>query len=161
MLTALASRQWQETLPRVHSSLQWDSRIEAEALAAACSLEPKLVTAALGVLGTRGLVGFDLAEGAYFHRELPFDLDKVEALEPRLMDARKLIDSGGVRIERRDSATGQIEGAVRGTDVDHLVRLGADGDRCTCPWFGKHRNERGPCKHILAVQITLEEEGLP
>ena len=161
VLTALASRQWQETLPRVHASLKWDSRIEAEALAAACSLEPKLVIASLGVLGTRGLVGFDLAEGAYFHRELPFDLDKVEALELRLRDARKLIDSSGVRIERRDSTKGQVEAAVRGTDVEHLVRLGADGDRCTCPWFGKHRNERGPCKHILAVQITLEEEGLP
>jgi hypothetical protein len=160
VLTALASRQWQETLPRVHASLKWDSRIEAGALAEACSLEPTLVTAALGVLGTRGLVGFDLAEGAYFHRELPFDLDKVEALEPRLVDARKLIDSRGVRIERRDSATGQVEAAVRGTDVEHLVRIGTDGDRCTCPWFGKHRNERGPCKHILAVQITLENEGL-
>jgi predicted nucleic acid-binding Zn finger protein len=111
--------------------------------------------------GARGLVGFDLAEGAYFHRELPFDLDKVESLEPRLVDARKLIDSSGVRIERRDSATGQVKAGVRGTDVEHLVWLGTDGDRCTCPWFAKHRNERGPCKHILAVQITLEEEGLP
>lgn len=159
VLTALASRQWHETLPRVHASLKWDSRIEAGTLAAACSLEPRLVAAALGVLGTRGLVGFDLAEGAYFHRELPFDLDKVEALEPRLVDARKLIDSGAVRIERRDSATGTVEAAVRGTDVEHLVRIGTDGDRCTCPWFAKHRNERGPCKHILAVQITLENEG--
>jgi hypothetical protein len=159
VLTALASRQWQETLPRVQASLKWDSRIEAGTLAVACSLEPKLVTAALGALGTRGLVGFDLAEGAYFHRELPFDLEKVEALEPRLIDARKLIDSGGVRIERRDSATGQVEAAVRGTEVEHLVRTGTDGDRCTCPWFAKHRNERGPCKHILAVQITLENEG--
>ncbi len=86
-------------------------------------------------------------------------MEKVEALQPRLLDARKLIGSGGVRIERNDATTGQVEAAVRGTEVEHLVRLGPDGDRCTCPWYAKHRNERGPCKHILAVQITLEDGG--
>jgi uncharacterized Zn finger protein len=65
------------------------------------------------------------------------------------------------RIERRDSATGQVEAAVRGTDREHLVRLGVAELRCTCPWFAKHRNKRGPCKHVLAVQFTFEDEGLP
>jgi hypothetical protein len=111
------------------------------------------------VLGARGLVGYDLAEQAYFHRELPFDLEKLEALQPRLLDARKLVGSGGVRIERNDATTGQVEATVRGTEVEHLVRLGPDGERCTCPWYAKHRNERGPCKHILAVQISLDDEG--
>ena len=96
-----------------------------------------------------------------FSSRAAFRSRKSRGLEPRLIDARKLIDSGGVRIERRDSATGQVEAAVRGTEVEHLVRTGTDGDRCTCPWFAKHRNERGPCKHILAVQITLENEGFP
>jgi hypothetical protein len=159
VLTELAARRWEETLPRVHASLRWGTRIEPDAIAAACSFDRETVIAALGVLGARGLVGFDLAEGAYFHRELPFDLEKVESLQPRLLEARKLIASGGVRIERSDSATGHVEAAVRGTEVEHLVRLGPAGDRCTCPWFAKHRNERGPCKHILAVQITLDDEG--
>ena len=26
---------------------------------------------------------------------------------------------------------------------------------CTCPWQAKHLSARGPCKHILAVQIVL------
>ena len=159
VLTDLAARRWEETLPRVQASLTWDTRIEPDALAAACAFDRETVNAALGALGARGLVGYDLAEGAYFHRELPFDLEKVEALQPRLLDARKLVGSGGVRIERNDAATGLVEAAVRGTEVEHLVRLGPDGDRCTCPWYGKHRNERGPCKHILAVQITLDDEG--
>jgi hypothetical protein len=60
-----------------------------------------------------------------------------------------------------DLLRGLVEAAVRGADVEHLVRMGTDGDRSTWRWFAKHRNERGPCKHILAVQITLEEEGLP
>ena len=33
------------------------------------------------------------------------------------------------------------------------------GPVLACPWYAKHRNERGPRKHILAVQITLEGEG--
>ena len=33
VLTELAARRWEETLPRVQASLQWDSRIEADALA--------------------------------------------------------------------------------------------------------------------------------
>jgi hypothetical protein len=156
VLSELAERRWQETLPRVHASLKWNSRIDPDALTSGCAFDRETVTAALGALGARGLVGYDLAEGAYFHRELPFDLEKVEALQPRLKDARKLVASGGVRIERRDPATGQVEAAVRGTDVEHLVRFGWEGERCTCPWYAKHRNERGPCKHILAVQITLE-----
>jgi predicted nucleic acid-binding Zn finger protein len=159
VLAELAAGRWEATLPRVQASLKWDARIEPDALAKACAFDRETVTAALGALGARGLVGYDLAEGAYFHRELPFDFEKVEALQPRLLEARKLIGSAGVRIERNDATTGRVEAAVRGTDVEHLVRLGPDGERCTCPWYAKHRNERGPCKHILAVQITLEDEG--
>src|SRR4051812_16944210 len=35
------------------------------------------VQAALAELGTSGLVGYDLAQRAYFHRELPFDMPRV------------------------------------------------------------------------------------
>jgi predicted nucleic acid-binding Zn finger protein len=36
------------------------------------------------------------------------------------------------------------------------VRLRAEGDRCTCPWFSKHQGQRGPCKHVLAARIFVE-----
>jgi hypothetical protein len=159
VLADLAGRQWEAVLPRVQASLRWETQIEPDAIAATCAADRATITAALGVLGARGLVGYDLADGTYFHRELPFDLEKVDALQPRLVDARQLVASSGVRIERNDPATGQVEAAVRGTEVEHLVRLAPDGDRCTCPWYAKHRNDRGPCKHILAVQITLEAAG--
>ncbi len=156
VLTDLADRSWEQVLPRVRASLQWNTRIEPGVVAAGCGFDRDTVTAALAVLGARGLVGYDLAEGAYFHRELPFDLEKVEALQPRLRDARKLVVSGAVRIARNLGGSGTIEATVCGTDVEHTVRLGPDGERCTCPWYAKHRTERGPCKHILAVQITLD-----
>jgi uncharacterized Zn finger protein len=38
--------------------------------------------------------------------------------------------------------------------VMHRVELDAGGGRCTCPWFAKHENERGACKHVLAVELS-------
>ena len=31
--------------------------------------------------------------------------------------------------------------------------LGAHNAKCTCTWYLKHQNSRGPCKHILAVKL--------
>ncbi len=159
VLAELAGESWKEALPRVRAALNWDRRIEPVAVAARCELQRDNIVAALAALGARGLVGYDLAEGAYFHRELPFDLDKVDALQPRLVDAKKLVATGAVRIERNDRDRGQIEAAVRGSEVEHIVRISPDSERCTCPWYAKHRTDRGPCKHILAVQMTIENEG--
>lgn len=106
---------------------------------------------ALARLGARGLVGYDLSEGAFFQRVLPFDLDGVEELQPRLKDARKLVADGGVQIAK--SGKEEAEAWVRGTDCEHRVVVASDGTTCTCPWFAKHPGDRGPCKHILAVQI--------
>lgn len=141
-------------LPRVRAALRWQSELRASDLAASLRAEPAALKRALSMLGSRGLVGYDLSAGAYFHRELPFDLDLVESLQPRLQSARKIAASGGVSIVR--AGTDAVEAVVPGTDVLHRVRLLPDGARCTCPWFAKHQGARGPCKHVLAVQI-LEE----
>jgi uncharacterized Zn finger protein len=42
--------------------------------------------------------------------------------------------------------------------VDYRVRSTASGWSCTCPWYGRHRADRGPCKHVLAVQLTAADE---
>ena len=44
----------------------------------------------------------------------------------------------------------------KGTDVEHRVRLQPEGDKCTCPWYGKHQGDRGPCKHVLAARIVVQ-----
>jgi hypothetical protein len=155
-LADLADTTWTTILPRIHSSLKWDVVIDSAGLARKHKLEPRMITAALSALGSRGLVGFDLAEGHYFHRELPFDLSRVEALQPRLKEARKLVTAGGIRITRPTDEN--VEAWVPGSDVEHRVRLTSDGMKCTCPWFAKHQGERGPCKHVLVVQILLDEE---
>jgi hypothetical protein len=155
VLGDLASVDAKRSLAGVQASLKWQSRIDVTALATKFSVSEDAVTLALRVLGARGLVGFDLAEGKYFHRELPFDLAQVEILQPRLKEARKLLERQGVQIVKQDND--RIEAVVAGTGVEHRVRVSTDQARCTCPWFAKHQETRGPCKHVLAVQILAEK----
>jgi len=155
VLDDLASVNGNRSLARVQASLKWQSRIDVPSLATKFSFSEDAVTVALRVLGARGLVGFDLAEGKYFHRELPFDLSRVETLQPRLKDARKLLERQCVQIVNQDND--RIEALVAGTGVEHRVRVSTDQARCTCPWFAKYRGTRGPCKHVLAVQILAEK----
>ncbi len=155
LLETLASKEWQTALSAVRAALTWNAHVEVAEVAGTCHLTEERVTAALAALGARGLVGFDLFEGKYFHRELPFDLGQVEALQPRLKNARKLVRERKLREHKRIDDQ-QIEILVQGTGVEHLVRLGPEGDRCTCPWFSKYQGERGPCKHLIAARLFVE-----
>ncbi len=160
-LGAMASARWDHVLPLVRAKLAWNAVIDEEALhrsiaaeASSVAFEASTLRGALAVLGTQGLVGFDLAEGCWFHRELPFDLNAVEKQHPRLKGARKLLAEGHVRLGRRSQQ--QIEVFVQSGGIEHRVRLSDENAKCTCPWFAKHGSTRGPCKHILASQIFVE-----
>jgi hypothetical protein len=153
-LNSLASVAWKDALPSIRANLKWQSVINLKELMSRVKLSDRVVKDVLAALGSRGLVGFDLSESAYFHRELPFDLSQVEKLQPRLQNARKLIAENKVRIGTHTAT--QIEAFVSGSSVEHRVRLTADNAKCTCPWFAKHAATRGPCKHIVAARIMLE-----
>jgi hypothetical protein len=158
VLKTLAGKEWQAALPQVRAALRWQAKINATQIAKDAGLELKEVQAALAVLGARGLVGFDLNQGGYFHRELPFDMEKVESLQPRLKDARQLLEEKKARLIKQsgpsDAVTAEV--GVQGTEVEHRVRLTPQGDKCTCPWYSKHGGERGPCKHILAARLLIQ-----
>jgi len=155
VLEKLAGGKWKEALPYVQAQLGWQSEIDAAAIARKIGCEAEEVEAALAALGSRGLAGFDVTRGRYFHRELPFDLSQVEALQPRLKDARKLLEEQKVSMLARPSPDA-ADLSVVGTGVNHHVRLRPEGDRCSCPWFSKNQGRRGPCKHILAARMFLE-----
>jgi SWIM zinc finger len=125
--------------------LNFEPEVEIGLLAERAGLSPTRVRAALTQLGTAGRVGYDLAEAGYFHRELPYDREHVQHLNPRLMAARALVEAGAVRVERQ-SARVRTDGGVREVGL-------ADGS-CTCPWWWDHRGSRGPCKHVLAARIA-------
>lgn len=131
----------------VSTLLAFEPRIDVARLAAEAGLDEARVVRALGRLGAAGRVGFDAAEAAYFHRELPYDAARLAAMHPRLRDATTLVEAGAVRLD------GDVA-HVRSGDTEHVVRSTSDGQRCTCPWFGKHKASRGPCKHVLAADLV-------
>ena len=98
------------TIAAIRGALGWEPRLGVDALAATTGRTPAEVSAALASLALSGIVGYDLADGGYFRRELPFDLGRTERLQPRLRDARRLVEQGAVGIEtgeRRDRRMGQ------------------------------------------------------
>lgn len=135
----------------VRAQLNWQDALRTDALAAQLQWPVPDVDNALQVLGVSGLVGFDLAHSAYFHRVLPFDLSLLEDMHPRLADARALLREGAVQLLSR----APLEALVQSAGVSYRVRELDGLMRCTCPWFARHQGERGPCKHVLAAQAAL------
>jgi len=128
--------------------LAWDPRIDIGRLSAGAQISAERTGLALSYLAATGRVGYDLAEESFFHRELPFG-PALEAMHPRLAGARALISSGSV-------VAGQSGAQVRSGDTEHRVTFASPYDLCTCPWWGKHRGTRGPCKHVLAARMAVE-----
>ncbi len=158
VLSQLARSRNEEDLTKLRANLQWQACVDAKLMASNLGMEQQSVDDGLAVLGTRGMVGYDLAEGAYFHRELPFDLELIEQLQPRLINARKLIEENKVRITKQTAT--QIEGYVKGTAVEHRIVITDEKAQCTCDWKSKHPTDRGECKHILAVEILTDPDVL-
>ncbi|MFG3039651.1 SWIM zinc finger family protein [Streptomyces sp. NPDC048330] len=147
VLEALATEEAAGDAELVAVLLAWEPRIEPADLAARAGLTVDRVRAALTRLGTAGRVGYDAAEAAWFHRELPYDADRAERHNPRLLDARRLVADDAVALDG-DLAT------VASGDRLHRVRH-ADGVlSCTCRWWSDHQGRRGPCKHALAVRMV-------
>jgi SWIM zinc finger len=141
------------SIAAVRGALGWEPRLGVEALAATTGRSRDEVASALAALALSGIVGYDLAEGGFFRRELPFDLGRSERLQPRLRDAQRLVERAAVRIEAADPS-GLAAWVATVGGVEYRVRSTADGWSCTCPWYGRHRGDRGPCKHVIAVQLV-------
>ncbi|MFI9151326.1 SWIM zinc finger family protein [Streptomyces sp. NPDC053367] len=132
--------------------LAWEPRIDVVDLAAASGLTADRVRAALVRLGTSGRVGYDAAEASYFHRELPYDADRVERHNPRLRSARSLLAAGAVTLDGALATVTAEDGHA------HRVRDTAGVLSCSCPWWARYRGGRGPCKHALAVRMARRED---
>ena len=103
----------------------------------------------MACLAVAGRVGYDVAEAAYFHRDLPYAAQSIAALNPRLRNAEAQIASGGVTL------VSETQADVRGTTTVHRVRAAPDGsESCTCRWWTTHQGRRGPCQHVLAVSLA-------
>lgn len=150
-LSALAADDVEADAETVAGLLGWQPTIDVDRVATAAGLTAARVRAALARLGTAGRVGYDVAEAAYFHRELPYDAAAADRDNPRLVAARALVGAGAVRFG------GELHGAIAEVESGghiHRVRDSGGALSCTCLWWAKHRGDRGPCKHALAVEIA-------
>jgi len=155
VLHGLAGDTVAEDADLIATLLSFEPRIDIPRLALASALTVARVGDALGVLASSGQVGFDLADSAYFHRPMPLARGALADMHPRLADAHRLVDAGAVL-----PGVGPGTYRVHSADLHYEVRLqeGDASDRCTCPWFAKYRDTRGPCKHVLAARIFSRGE---
>ena len=148
VLDALATDEAAGDADLIGVLLAFEPRVEPDLLAERAGVSVARARAALTQLGTAGKVGYDTAEAAYFHRELPYDGERVAAMNPRLRSARALVASGAVVFTEPDVAV------VTASEQPRQVRFSDTGPSCTCPWWIDHRGGRGPCKHVLAAQMA-------
>jgi hypothetical protein len=147
VLDALAAQEAAGDAELVSVLLAWDPAVDIADLAAQSGLSAQRVRAALTRLGTAGRIGYDVADAAYFHRELPYDTGRAERHNPRLRAAHALVEAGAVRLDG-ELATVTVD--------DHIHRVRSTEGRltCTCRWWAEYRGGRGPCKHALAVRTV-------
>jgi len=139
---------------KLRALLRWSRTIDVAKIASQLSASVDTTAAVLAQAAASGLVGYDLASSSYFHRELPFRLTNSEALNPRLAQARRIAQSGQFEFD--------AEGVwLRSKDTEYRLVQSKEGTwSCTCPWVSRYGLSRGPCKHILAVQIVSDSKAI-
>lgn len=126
--------------------------IDVDDLATRTGLAHGEVRAALTYLGVSGRIGYDVTTARHFARELPFRPEAAGRDNPRLVAARALVAAGAV-----GRPVPEGDGEVVDVERDgrlHRVRSAGGWLTCTCPWSAAYGSSRGPCKHILAVQLS-------
>jgi hypothetical protein len=146
-----------DQIAKLRAALKWQSLVNISELAHQVEMNEDEVRKGLALLGTRGIVGFDVMNGAYFHREMPFDLSLIEQMHPRLKAARRLVRESKVEILSYKNEIMELH--VAGSKVQHVVTIKGEQHSCTCQWEAKHQGARGPCKHILAARIFSSTAG--
>ena len=152
LLDSLSDLKILEYADRIDDILNFESRLDLDVMSKSMGMIKKDMNAAIELLAVSGKLGFDVRERAFFHRELPDDPDRVLKDNPRLVGARKLMQE-----------TSYVEDDVwhvKSGDTIYRVIYPTDmrveNAKCTCAWYLKHQNSRGPCKHILAVKLKKE-----
>ncbi|MFF2273801.1 SWIM zinc finger family protein [Agromyces sp. NPDC058136] len=156
LLSALADPEVTASAALVSALLSFEPAIDVERLRRESGLTTTEVGSGIAVLAASGRVGWDVNAGTYFHRELPDDPERVTRDNPRVGAARRLVGQGLVA-QGGEPGEWRVRAGTPSEPADHTVRE-VDGTlRCTCTWQLTGGDDRGPCKHALAVQIHQKE----
>ena len=151
LLTSLAHQDLIEDSEIIGKKLTFNAIIDVMKMAQTWNMNTDRAMDALALLAVSGKLGYDAFDKAYFHRELPDDPDRILKDNPRLVAAQKLVEMA--------TKSGDSTWMVRSGSTDYRVIYDPDNgvEKCTCSWYLKHLNKRGPCKHILAVQLKEDD----
>ena len=141
-----------ECADRIDDILNFDPRLDLDKMSKSMGLIKNDMYKALELLAVSGKLGFDVHENAFFHRELPDDPDRILKDNPRLEGAKKLAED---TIYAEDNIW-HVKSGEAVYRVIYPTDCGVENAKCTCTWYLRHQNSRGPCKHILAVKLKKE-----
>ena len=149
LLDSLSDIKVSESADKIDDILNFDPKLDLDKMSKSTGLIKDDMYKALELLAVSGKLGFDVRENAFFHRELPDDPDRVLKDNPRLEAARELAED---TVYTEDNVW-----HVKSGDTVYRVIYPTDcrteNAKCTCTWYLRHQNGRGPCKHILAVKL--------
>ena len=149
LLDSLSDIKVSESADKIDDILNFDPKLDLDKMSKSTGLIKDDMYKALELLAVSGQLGFDVRENAFLHRELPDDPDRVLKDNPRLEAARELAED---TVYTEDNVW-----HVKSGDTVYRVIYPTDcrteNAKCTCTWYLRHQNGRGPCKHILAVKL--------
>lgn len=152
LLPALANDTTLAAVDLIDAVLAFDAQINLADVARDTGLSSDEVTGALAVMAAQGRLGVDQHTGQYFHRDLPDDPARHELQPSRLHRARALVAAAAV--EQSSPAHFRVGDEPH----RHSVRVDpiTGHTSCTCTWWVRHQQGRGPCAHILAARLFSE-----
>ena len=147
LLDSLSTPKILECADKIDNILNFESRIDK--ISKSIGIVKNDMNDAMELLAVSGKLGFDVRDRAFFHRELPDDQDRVLKDNPRLVGAKKLVED----TEYIDDNIWHVKSGDTTYRVIYPTDENLENAKCTCTWYLKHQNSRGPCKHILAVKL--------
>jgi len=149
LLDSLSTPKILECADKIDDILNFESRLDIDKISKSIGIVKNDMNDAMELLAVSGKLGFDVRDRAFFHRELPDDPDRVLKDNPRLVGAKKLVDD----TEYVDDNIWHVKSGDTTYRVIYPTDENLENAKCTCTWYLKHQNDRGPCKHILAVKL--------
>ncbi len=149
LLDSLSTPKILECADKIDNILNFESRLDIDKISKSIGIVKNDMNDAMELLAVSGKLGFDVRERAFFHRELPDDPDRVLKDNPRLVGAKKLVED----TEYIDDNIWHVKSGDTTYRVIYPTDENLENAKCTCTWYLKHQNGRGPCKHILSVKL--------
>lgn len=158
------------TMQQVYSTLRntWFNKMDN--LSNELKMESKAVLSAFMMFAQSGRAMYDINKKVYRIRELsrePIDGGRLRFLNEREEQARIFTDSGAVNIKEQimlENGNKKLSGTVtdRGKKQNSEIIFNKDemvvAANCSCNYFQQNKMYKGPCEHIIALNILSKEK---